>query len=251
MRIQLLSDLHFEFHRDSGRAFVETLDPSGVDVLVLAGDIAVGEGLIPALGSLCRRYRDAVVLFVPGNHEYYGSDWESIQVLIDILVHDNPNLFDMNVRGLGKAEGTGASCRSIQFWGATLWFPETTDDPRLKGMLNDFSSIAGFEPRVYRENARARDYLTRKVRPGDVVITHHLPSELCVHPRHLGGILNPFFVSDMTRFILERKPALWLHGHTHESVDRMIGETRVVCNPFGYAGGDLNLGFNGRLIIEV
>ena len=208
MRIQLLSDLHFEFHRDGGRAFVETLDPSGVDVLVLAGDISVGDGLIPALGSLCRRYRDAAVLFVPGNHEYYVSDWEEVRRSIDIAVHDNPNLFDMDVRGLGKSEGAGADYRSTQFWGATLWFPETTSDPRLKGMLNDFSAINGFESRVYRENARARDYLSRKVLPGDVVITH-------------------------------------------ESVDRMIGETRVVCNPFGYVGGDLNLGFNGRLIIEV
>ena len=40
MRIQLLSDLHFEFHRDNGRSFVESLDPDGVDVLVQLNFVA-------------------------------------------------------------------------------------------------------------------------------------------------------------------------------------------------------------------
>jgi predicted phosphodiesterase len=71
MRIQILSDLHFEFHRDNGRSFVETLDPAGVDALVLAGDISVGDDLPEALGLLCRRFHDAAVIYVHGNHEFY------------------------------------------------------------------------------------------------------------------------------------------------------------------------------------
>ena len=39
MRLQLLSDLHFEFHRDHGRSFVSSLDPSGVDILVVGSAI--------------------------------------------------------------------------------------------------------------------------------------------------------------------------------------------------------------------
>jgi predicted phosphodiesterase len=52
MHIQLLSDLHFEFHADHGQSFVESLDPRGVDVLVLAGDIAVGDGIADAPDAL-------------------------------------------------------------------------------------------------------------------------------------------------------------------------------------------------------
>jgi predicted phosphodiesterase len=74
MRLQLLSDLHFEFHRDGGRSFVDSFDPTGIDVLVLAGDIAVAEGIPHALALLCERFRDATVVFVHGNHEFYGSD---------------------------------------------------------------------------------------------------------------------------------------------------------------------------------
>jgi len=29
---------------------------------------------------------------------------------------------------------------------------------------------------------------------------------------------------------------LWIHGHTHESFDYMVGDTRIVCNPRGYIG---------------
>jgi hypothetical protein len=31
---------------------------------------------------------------------------------------------------------------------------------------------------------------------------------------------------------------LWTHGHTHDPFDYMVGKTRVVCNPRGYAGHD-------------
>jgi predicted phosphodiesterase len=45
--------------------------------------------------------------------------------------------------------------------------------------------------------------------------------------------------------------ALWIHGHTHVSQDYRIGNTRVICNPRGYAGYELNPAFDPRLIIEV
>jgi len=61
MRLQLLSDLHFEFHRDGGRSFVESLDPSGVDVLVLPAISTLRDGIPAALALLCRRFRDASV----------------------------------------------------------------------------------------------------------------------------------------------------------------------------------------------
>ena len=72
MRIQVMSDLHLELHADGGAALVEALDPTGVDVLVLAGDVAVGDELPAALGRLCRRYPAAEIVYVHGNHEHYG-----------------------------------------------------------------------------------------------------------------------------------------------------------------------------------
>ena len=48
-----------------------------------------------------------------------------------------------------------------------------------------------------------------------------------------------------------KQPSLWLHGHTHESFDYNIKNTRVVCNPRGYINSpDLNKSFNKDLIID-
>jgi len=109
-------------------------------------------------------------------------------------------------------------------------------DEGLKHALTDFSVIEDFESWVYEENARAVDFLDQQLRPGDIVVTHHLPSQRCVAPRFVGNPLNPFFVCDLTELILERRPRLWLHGHSHASTRIQIGETTVLCNPFGYMG---------------
>jgi hypothetical protein len=46
-------------------------------------------------------------------------------------------------------------------------------------------------------------------------------------------------------------PAFWMHGHTHASVDAKVGATRILCNPFGYAGWDLNRDFADHLVVDV
>lgn len=46
-------------------------------------------------------------------------------------------------------------------------------------------------------------------------------------------------------------PDLWVHGHMHNSVDYRVGATRVVTNPRGYAGHEINPNFNPQLVIEI
>ncbi|MBL8934572.1 MAG: serine/threonine protein phosphatase, partial [Archangium sp.] len=61
MRLRIYSDLHLEF------APFEPPDCAGVDVVILAGDIDVkGRGV-----GFAKRFACPVV-YVPGNHEYYG-----------------------------------------------------------------------------------------------------------------------------------------------------------------------------------
>lgn len=37
-----------------------------------------------------------------------------------------------------------------------------------------------------------------------------------------------FFIDDHPQIVL------WVHGHTHETFDYEIGNTRIFCNPRGY-----------------
>ena len=49
--------------------------------------------------------------------------------------------------------------------------------------------------------------------------------------------MNGGYSSDLSQFILDNPQIkLWTHGHTHETFDYVIGETRIVCNPRGYIG---------------
>jgi len=56
-------------------------------------------------------------------------------------------------------------------------------------------------------------------------------------------------VSDLEGLILASRPALWVHGHVHDSHDYRIGSTRIVCNPRGYHSE--NPSFDPALVVEV
>jgi len=73
-----------------------------------------------------------------------------------------------------------------------------------------------------------------------VVVGHHAPTTLSTHERYVGqDLMNGGYRSDLSEFIMDRPQIkLWTHGHTHDPFDYMVGETRVVCNPRGYAGHD-------------
>ncbi|WP_346658132.1 hypothetical protein [Bradyrhizobium sp. 154] len=111
----------------------------------------------------------------------------------------------------------------------------------------------------------------RKPRGEDrlVVVTHHAPiPHITDEPGGSGEdpTLDPAFRSDLRRLIARApddgtgalRPAdLWLYGHTHESFDAMVGETRVVSNTKGYGPWPPSMRtwdnphFDERLIIEI
>ena len=47
--------------------------------------------------------------------------------------------------------------------------------------------------------------------------------------------MNAFFVCDLAAHVRTRRdPKLWIHGHSHDRCDYLLGKTRVVGNPLGY-----------------
>ncbi len=224
MKIELLSDLHFEFHRDHGAGFVAALQPADVDVLIVAGDLATLPLLDGALTALCERY--PAVVYVVGNHEYYGSHPERVHAALARAEARLPNLHWLHHRT--------ATIDGVAFAGTPLWFPHSPAADPWRHRMNDFRLIEGFEPWVYEENARALDFLEAKSSEVDVVVTHHLPSERSVVPRFRGSPLRPWFVCDVDRLVGVGRQRLWVHGHTHAACDYRLGGARVLCNPLAY-----------------
>ncbi len=253
MKIALLSDLHLS---------VQAMDApaTDADVVVLAGDLQRPAGAI----EWARQYRQPT-LFVAGNHEFYGSDL--VTTMRELRVH---------------AQGTGVRVLDhdvwqhdgVRFLGCTLWSDyRLFDSPaqREQGleqastMVRDFSRIRNapdfdekFTPAMSQylfdrsvtwfeqQFAIAHDGPT-------VVITHFAPSRGSIATKFAGSPLNACFVSDLEPQIRRWQPALWLHGHVHDSFDYRIGNTRIVANPRGYApkGVVENQAFNPTLTIEV
>ncbi len=253
MKLNILSDLHLDV-----APFV--VPETDADVVILAGDIG--------------RPRDAAawamrlgkpVLYVPGNHEYYGD------TLDGAVAELREACAGTRVRVLDDGE---AVVDGVRFLGSTLWtdFRLFGDgDGRAAAMrdgqrwIRDFSRIRtadAHEALFTPEDSAARferhaQWLAAKLatrHPGPtVVVTHHAPSPMSIHPRFAGSQLNACFVSDAGHLLDGTRAGLWIHGHTHDSFDYAVNGTRVVCNPRGYArnGVNENARFNPCLIVEV
>jgi predicted phosphodiesterase len=244
MRIQILSDIHTEFHTDSGEQFVtEYLRPKGVDVLIIAGDIGVGKSLTYSLSLIAKRYANASVLYVPGNHDFYNSNFTKILSQLSILENSIDNLSVLNNR-MAIIDG-------VNFIGAPLWFRKKKDYKAYTDMLNDFNLIGNFEDKVFKENRKSLNFLNWHVNDDSIVITHHLPTPKSTPARYVGDPVNMFFLCNMEKLIQKRKPKLWVHGHTHDSFNYMLEKTHIVCNPLGYLGRQVNAEFIPNMMIDL
>lgn len=240
MKIKVVSDLHFEFHMDRGKSFVEEINKTKdkFDILVIAGDLTDFNGLnysYELLNSLM-----IPVVTVLGNHEYYNTSPDIVEKETFKIQKKYENIHILN-RERKVING-------VPFCGATLWF-ETPKTNSLQEYMLDFKKIKNFTPWVYEEGEKDKQFLTREIQKGDIVITHHLPSHASVAEMYLGSPLNAFFVHDVTNIIENKKAAWWVHGHTHESCYYTMGSTQIVANPFGYAGHQLNRNWNSNFII--
>lgn len=239
MKILPVSDLHFEFHADAGAALLDDLTKD-VDVIIVAGDLATSPLLFDALEKLSNTFER--VLYVPGNHDWFHtsrSGMERIRQRIEASL-SNVSWLDRDV----------ALIDGQRFVGTTLWFPDSKAARRWTANMPDFSAISGFEEWIWGEFEKNRAFLNEHVQQGDVVITHHLPSPRSIADRFVNAPLNCYFVGNVEEIVRERGARFWIHGHTHECCDYVCGQTRVLCNPFGYPKG-MNRGFRERLLIGV
>lgn len=218
MRIRILSDLHLEFMTAEARkAFIESV-PVDCDVLALAGDVDAGASLLGTLETFAARFRH--VVYVLGNHEFYGT---SVAARLDALRSwRRPENFHW-------LENSSVVIDGQRFIGCSLWFRHAPDADT--GALNDFLQIRDFVPWVYERNRESVAFLEASVQVNDVVVTHHLPSSRCVHRKYRGDPLNAFFVCDVEHVVRAKTPAVWIHGHTHETVDLVVGQTRICVQP--------------------
>lgn len=243
IKFQVMSDLHLEFNPGNGRGVIDAIRPAA-DVLVLAGDVLSLRHPAQAersLRDICDKFES--VVYVPGNHEFYGLTPAEGESVLGYLGQMIPNFHVL-------AYGRPVTIRDTRFVGDTLWFRDDHMNAFFSRHLSDFTQIKGFVPWVYGRNLSAIAALRADTREGDVVVTHHLPSPKSTPSQFVDSPINRFFVCDMEDVIHRTRPAVWVHGHTHDACDYKLADTRVVCNPLGYPREGVT-GFNPELVIEV
>ena len=245
MRIHLLSDLHNEF-----RPFTpQVLD---VDVVILAGDIDVNVRGV----AWARQCFSGPVLYVPGNHEYYGGHLSHTLQKMRLVGGERVRVLDRDEVIIG----------GVRFLGATMWtdFAATGNPPMAslsaQNAMNDFRQIRTENYRRIRpadlleQSVKTRDWLCGKLAEAfagqTVVITHHAPTLRSLQDSpHAGTHMDAAYANRWEDLMGGEAVALWLHGHCHTAADYDVAGTRVVCNPRGYPGE--KTGFNAGLILSL
>lgn len=224
LKCQIVSDLHFESLRDSGLKIAENLPEAKADLLILAGDINAKDSTF-VITQLCSYYKH--VIWVLGNHEYYGSNVVSCLENYRKLYKHTPNLHFL--------ENESITLEGQRFIGATGWYPDKPLTAHAQKYLADMTRISGFLPNwAMKKNQETREYLAKEVKESDVLITHHLTTWESVNPFFEGEITNYCFVGEFEDILMNNRPKLAIHGHTHRPVDYIFEKTRIICNPRGY-----------------
>jgi len=249
MRLRIFSDLHLEFGD-------WTPPPAQADVIIIAGDLHKGARGIPWLE---RHFAGTPVVYVAGNHEFYGSE------LPDEL--SNLQAIAAQFAGLHFLENESVRIGDTVFLGCCLWTDfNLFGDPAIAGRaaaagMTDYRQIRvtpgyrrlrGHDTALF--HARSRRWLEAAIElhrgTNLVIVTHHAPSPQSLNPSFGNDLLSAAYASRLHDLVAASGAALWVHGHTHHSVDYRIGSTRVLANQKGYPD-QTDTGFVPDLVVSI
>jgi predicted phosphodiesterase len=259
MRLLISSDLHLEVWRERAPGF-DTLT-SKPDVVILAGDIHT-RSRAPAWAA--KTFPSIPVLYIAGNHEFYGEAIERAGESIHRECKMYPNVHYLDCSEL--------FINGIRFLGATLWTDFSlfglhrklnsmaearlilNDYRRIKVELEGYRKLHPLDTAVF--HAKQKNWLEQKLGEAfsgcTVVITHMAPSIRSIPSEYAADLVSAAFASNLDHLVA--KADVWVHGHTHSSFDYYIGKCRVVANPLGYLmrnGMPENVGFDKNFIVDL
>lgn len=248
--VHLMSDLHVSSSTTS-------IPPPAADVTVLAGDI--GHGLA-GIRWAAANFSDRPVVYVPGNHEFYG---QAAPAFIKKMVIEGARL------GVTVLSDSEVTLKGVVFLGATLWTDFQLNGPSSaalatakKGMTDyrriraspSYRRLAPADTVAWHVSTRSwlksRLSLIKERAIPAVVVTHHAPSRVSLTYERLDVDLEPAYASNLDELVAESNALCWIHGHTHSCVDFMIGSTRVISNQRGYADEPV-AEFDPSLVIDL
>lgn len=290
MKVQLFSDLHYEFFKRDQHNYGGIVVKPEVDVLLLLGDIDNGQFIMQRLHDICYKWGKEII-YVPGNHEFYSQEMTAI---LEKFNHKIEGVHILTgIEGYGEKE---VIIDGVRFLGGTLWtdfalYKNSVRMPTVSQALkigqktiNDFRRITyknkPFTPEdsvsLHNETiAMIKKQLEIPFSGKQVLLSHHGVHNNSIHPHYRADkrflnspntllnenpswMMNPCFASHLPELLENFDFAF--HGHTHKEISFELNnhkKTKVKANPRGYPlsyYGELryeNTDYNDLMIVEI
>jgi predicted phosphodiesterase len=230
MIIDLFSDLHLDSYNNF-------YPKQNSDVCVLAGDLCNGPSFNKHIQHFINNY--TTVIYVSGNHEYYERSTPNHSLAVLSLENKYSHFYPLNI--YEKGIELKKELEDYIFFGRSLWWDDKMnplEELAIRDQVNDLKYIEKASVNKLKELGKKNKeelnfFLQQKHNKKVIIITHHAPCTLSVSPEYKGHVLTKSFVNDCSDMIINHKPYLWVHGHTHNSANYVLEDTTVVCNPLG------------------
>ena len=256
MKINYISDLHIEFIKGQPK-FEKRFPFKKGELLCIAGDIGSPYHIHYHEFLVYCSQTFKYVVFIAGNHEYYGSSIPETNQLLTNLASTFQNVFFLNDTTHYIEE------YNLLIIGTTLWTNVFDLSGDLSGNLScdlsgylDFQQIRGMDCSCMDElHEQSKQFLIneleKKPNASVVVMTHHLPSYRMIHENY-AVCLHAFLFANHLDFLFDTyKIDAWICGHSHKSMIQKINHTLVVLNPVGYPNENYKININAHFEIKV
>ena len=255
MNFQFVSDLHLEFAQNKKLLSKKPILPVQ-ETLIIAGDLMPLSAMDQHqdfLNYLSDHFK--MTYWLPGNHEFYGSDLATRPNSFEEFIRPNVLLLNHIVKEIPDPAGP------IELIFSTLWsfIPALLTEIVVK-RVQDFNQIqwngSPMTPKVYNQlHQNALDFLATALESKFVrkmIISHHLPSFLNYPKKHQNDPINACFASNLDDFIQNIAPNAWIFGHHHCNIPPfLIGKTMLYTNQFGHVKFKEGAGFDPTATITL
>ncbi len=223
------------------------------DILLIAGDLMPYTQLNyhnDFFDFVADHYK--AVYWIPGNHEYYGSDIALRSGAFKEAIRSN--VFLQN--------NTTVVIDDISLICSTLW---SKIDPEyewnIRRAMSDFHVIKNGAEKLsisaYNElHTNCLQYIDHALgqctTAKKIVMTHHVPTFHNYPEKYRGDLLNMAFATEMHDYLLNTGADYWIYGHTHANTpDFAIGATQLRTNQLGYVRYGEHTSFDGGKVITL
>lgn len=262
-QIYYISDVHFEFIISSKGICQEKLEqyrkfftpqphqvqPNHKQILLIAGDLITSRHFHYIADFMTSLPYDNI-LYVLGNHEYYGDDFQKAQARIQNVIDKNEILKEKMV----ILENDFVQFNGLKIIGTSYWYSVPFDKEfMITQRLNDYKKISNHYKKIHypafsNKNREAKEFIWNVLDKNNndkvLLVTHHAISE-----RHL---LDSFPYPDcygfgtLLHFSEEQQNRLIgnIHGHSHFSEPHSYHNEYgipVYTNTLGYIDNEFDL----------